>query len=153
MALEKLSVHTITGGVWIWFFFFLIKIHFSLAMHEGIYFEISIPVAWPYCTKFWTNSHLLCGMCMNVHIPAEKSALLAPLPHNTVENRTVFLNQGHAWSTAEVQNMHKQTPLPAAWLWHKLEQHVYLNTPKQGRQRTATAWKPYNAFSTTLSTN
>lgn len=47
---------------------------------------------------------------------------------------------------------HAQTPLPPAWPWNKLEQHVYLNTPKQGRQRTATAWKPHSTFSTTLST-
>lgn len=80
------------------------------------------------------------------------SAGASPFPHTTVENRTVFLNQAHAWSAAEVQNMHKQTPLPPAWPWNKLEQHVYLNTPKQGRQRTATAWKPHSTFSTTLST-
>lgn len=53
-------------------------------MHEGIYTENSIPVAWPYCTKFCTNSHLLCGICMNIHIPAEKSALLVPLLSHTL---------------------------------------------------------------------
>lgn len=29
-------------------------------MHEGIYFENSIPVAWPYCSKFCTNSCISC---------------------------------------------------------------------------------------------
>lgn len=58
------------------------------------------------------------------------SAGTSPFPHTTLQNRTVFLDQGHASSTAEVQNTHKQTPLPSAWLWHEPEQRVYLNTPK-----------------------
>lgn len=63
-------------------------------MHEDIYFENSIPVAWPYYSKFCTNSQIFTE---HPHSRREVcSAGSSPFPHATMENRTVFLHQGHA---------------------------------------------------------
>lgn len=57
-------------------------------MHEGIYSEDSIPVAWLYYSKFCTNSQTCVAFSLNIHIPAEKSALLAPLLSHTLQWKT-----------------------------------------------------------------
>lgn len=116
MVLEKLSEHTVTGGVWFWFF--KIKIHSSLAMHEGIYFENSIPVAWPYCVKFCTNSHIFCVASAWTSTFLQKSLLCWHLSFPTYycgkQNCVLEPRSCLKYSRG---SKHAQTPLPSAWLW------------------------------------
>lgn len=133
MVLERLSEHTVTGAVWFWFF--LMQIHFSLAMHEGIYLENSFPVAWPYCGKFCTNSCIFCVASAWISTFLQKSLLCWHLSFPTHYcGKHTCVPEPKSCLKYSRGSKHAHTPLPSAWLWHKLEQCVYLKTSNQARQ-------------------